>query len=42
MSSGGGKSQLEFWGTVNPKQVQGSIMKGTREQSRKDFYKFVD
>ena len=27
---------------MNPEQVQGSIMKGTREQCPQDFYKFGD
>ena len=42
--SSGAKTQLGFRGTVhvNPKQFQGSIMKGTREQSPQDFYKFGD
>ena len=31
--SGGVKSQLVFRGTVDPKQVQGSILKGIREPS---------
>ena len=37
-----GKTQLGFRGTVNPKQVQGSIMKRTRKQSPQDFCKFGD
>ena len=42
MFSGGAKTQLGFRGTVNPKQVQGSIMKGIGEQSPQGFYKFGD
>ena len=42
MFSGGAKTQLGFSSTVNPKQVQGSIMKVIREQSPQDFYKFSD
>ena len=39
---GGAKTQLGFWGTVNLKQMQGSIMKRTREQSPQDVYEFGD
>ena len=42
MFSGGVKSQLVFRGTVDLKQVQGSVMEGIREQSSQDFYKFCD
>ena len=36
------KTQLGFRDTVSPNQVQGSMLKGIREQSSQEFYKFGD